>query len=98
MMREMKDHELDLVVGGRSDSGDETATPTVSTLKTDITTHLTAQMRPGSANAGPFLLVPGFIQGQKNAYIRSPRNLPGTNKHQSQKAGPHTCKTPYLNR
>ncbi|MBL4853213.1 MAG: hypothetical protein JKY25_03130 [Robiginitomaculum sp.] len=110
MMREMKDHELELVTGGRDglSGGDDVEvvvpvmplTPVASTLKTE-------KYLNGVAKAAPFLLgqpqllpLSGLGTGYspKNTFAQPPRNLPGAPKRQTRKGGPFTFKSPYLNR
>ncbi|MBL4853206.1 MAG: hypothetical protein JKY25_03095 [Robiginitomaculum sp.] len=107
MMREMKDHELELVTGGRDglSGGDDVEAvvpvmPGASKLKTE-------KYLNGVAKAAPFLLgqpkllpLSGLGTGNspQNTFAQPPRNLPGAPKRQTRKGGPFTFKSPYLNR
>jgi len=90
MMREMKDHELELAVGGRS--GDEQVGDTAAAPHADVT-KLTNKYLNGVAKAAPFLL-----SDEPHNFARPPKKLPGAPKRQTRKGGPFTFKTPYLNR
>jgi hypothetical protein len=99
MMREIKDHELALVVGGMvgevacaqtEGHFDEATRNTISSL--GLPTQNTAR-----AKAAPFLM-PAINPTGKIGFARPSRNLPGAQQKQTRKGGPFTFKTPYLNR
>jgi hypothetical protein len=94
-MREMKDHELEQVVGGRVSEVavaqteghfDEATRTTISSL--ELPSQNTA-----FAKAAPFLM-PAINPTRKSGFARPPRNLPGAQQKQTRKGGPFTFKTP----
>ena len=93
MMREMKDHELERVVGGRAGEPDSDA----DNISRFEGTKFTDKYMAASAKAAPFLL-PETSPGHKPGFTQPPKNLPGAPNKQVRKGGPFTFKTPYLNR
>ena len=87
MMREMKDHELELVVGGRNGGGLTDG----NTVQPD-SAKFTEKHLAVPAKAAPFLMP------ENQTFTRPPKNLPGAGQKQPRKGGPFTFKTPYLNR
>lgn len=94
MMREMKDHELDWVVGGRSGGEPQGQADKTSCFNA---AKFTEKHLAVPAKAAPFLL-PELNPAHKNGFTRPPRNLTGGQRKQTRKGGPFTFKTPYLNR
>ena len=95
MMREMKDHELERVVGGRVKNLDDGPGATKASLFDS--TKFTDKHLDGATHVAPFLL-PNLSPAHKNGFNRPPRKLPDAQRKQISKGGPFTFKTPYLNR
>ena len=91
MMREMKDHELERVVGGRVKNLDDGPGATKASLFDS--TKFTDKHLDGATHVAPFLL-PELNSAHKNRFSHPPRNLPGTQSKQPSKGGPFTFKTP----
>ena len=94
MMREMKDHEMEQVVGGRC--GGDAPAPAEKAPRFD-SAKLTKKHITAPAKAALFLF-PENQQFVHPVHNMPPKNLPGAQRKHTCKGGPFTFKTPYLNR